>query len=386
MMTYPPTGVTTAIQATPVPEQSPNAGITFDATWLTLAALITVTAAWFLRRYRTRLAHLPRRLREVYARRRTERIGPNDTAPAAPAQPAPEPHNAGAGSSTRRIALVFVLIMAALVSGVAVVALVLNYQHGRELAALNGEHGIRAVLWPLAVDGLLIAASLVGLVRKLLSLSVGFRARSAFIIGIIASAGANIVLALHSDIAGWLLAERIAVMTWPTAALLCAHEMGLQMISHYARLTDVFGVEAPNPRVVDAEQRRQEAEQTAEHYRQEYVDLAARVTDLHTTLSRVQRDNEQLRAELDSLDSEQAPQRAETERTVRDWEQIRSAAHEWARQHKRDHGTLPTGSQLAREFGASERWAHKQLRILSGEDAESPNSSRLSGRALAVAQ
>lgn len=63
----------------------------------------------------------------------------------------------------KRMATALILCMTVVVAVVAAVALVINFEHGRALATVNGEHGWRGVLWPLAVDGLMIAASLVGL-------------------------------------------------------------------------------------------------------------------------------------------------------------------------------------------------------------------------------
>ncbi|WP_190824835.1 DUF2637 domain-containing protein [Saccharopolyspora pogona] len=160
----------------------------------------------------------------------------------------------------KRVARVIVLVMAVVVSAVAAFALALNFDHGRALAELNGEHGWRAHIWPLTVDGLLISASLVGLVRRLLGLSVGFRSHLAFAIGIAASAGANIVLALHEPATGWDLAENIGVKTLPTLVLLLTHERGLALIAYYAEITDAFGTQGANPQIVAAVEAKARAE------------------------------------------------------------------------------------------------------------------------------
>ncbi|SFE69714.1 Protein of unknown function [Actinopolyspora alba] len=386
MMPYPATSVATAGRATPVPDipsgsDVPPTGTDYTATWLAALALAVIAGAWLLRRYRAPLARAARAVRPRLPRRTsgaTPEAAPPAPAPeAAPApdRPESEPHTPGTGAPSRppmrRLALVLVLLMAAVVGLVATVALALNFEHGRELATLNAERGWRSLLWPLAVDGLLLAASLVGLVRQLLGLPVGLRSRAAFVVGIAASGGTNVLLALHSSLSGWELAERIGVMTWPTLALLLSHEMGLQMVAHYARIIDVFGVQAPAPELVAAEQRAEQyrQERDAAHHaftveRDQYVESAELNAQLRTTVAQLERTNEGLRSKL----AEQSEQRAEQERnTVRDWEQVRQQAHEWARAYVREHGDLPTGPQIAQQFGASERWALKQRNAIMDE-------------------
>lgn len=229
----------------------PVVGIVLQVAAAVAALAVAGAAVWWS------LPHARQAVRTARAWHLRHRARCRDRASRSTSGQSPAP---GARPTLKRAAFVIVLVMAAIVSGVAAVALALNFEHGRQLSELNGEHGWRAAVWPLAVDGLLLASSLVGLVRRLLGLSVGFRSRAAFVVGIAASAGANIVLALHSNLTSWALTERIGVTTWPTIALLLSHEMGLQLIAYYARITDVFGVEAPAPELVAERQARENAE------------------------------------------------------------------------------------------------------------------------------
>lgn len=101
------------------------------------------------------------------------------------------------------------------------------------LASGDGEDW-RQWLYPLASDGLILSASLVMLVRRLLSLPSGILAWSAFGAGIAASADTNVAHAIHQGGDAVVLAERVVVSAWPTLVLLVAHEMLVQLVAHVA--------------------------------------------------------------------------------------------------------------------------------------------------------
>ncbi|MCP2167834.1 Protein of unknown function (DUF2637) [Goodfellowiella coeruleoviolacea] len=108
-----------------------------------------------------------------------------------------------------------VAVLAVLVA--AVVASLVNFEHARDVAGRNGEDW-RQWLYPLASDGLILSASLVMLVRRLLSLSSGILAWNAFGAGIAASADTNVAHANHQGGDAVVLAERVVVSAWPTLA------------------------------------------------------------------------------------------------------------------------------------------------------------------------
>jgi len=105
---------------------------------------------------------------------------------------------------------------------VALVAAVVSYEHMRHLAEGAGE-GWRAWLLPLAVDGLMVAASMSMLVRKRQGQRAGALAWWALLLGIAASLAAN-VAAAEQTWTGRLVAA------WPPVALLMAYELLMQQV------------------------------------------------------------------------------------------------------------------------------------------------------------
>lgn len=108
------------------------------------------------------------------------------------------------------------------VTVVAAVAAVVSFAHMHDLAVKAGE-GWRAWLLPLAVDGLIIAASMTMLVRRRQGKSGGALAWSSLILGISASLAANMAAAAPS----W---EGRIVAAWPPIALLLAYELLMQQV------------------------------------------------------------------------------------------------------------------------------------------------------------
>ncbi|WP_173141968.1 DUF2637 domain-containing protein [Kibdelosporangium persicum] len=105
----------------------------------------------------------------------------------------------------------------AAVSVVAAVAAVVSFMHMYELAARAGE-GWRAWLVPLAIDGLVVAASMTMVVRRRAGMKAGWLAWTSMLLGISASLAANIAAAQPTLIGR-------AVAAWPPIALLLAYEL-----------------------------------------------------------------------------------------------------------------------------------------------------------------
>ena len=120
---------------------------------------------------------------------------------------------------------------------VAVVAAAVSYEHMRSLADATGE-GWLSYLLPLSVDGLMVAASMVMLVRRRQGRPVGFLAWAALIGGVVASLAANIGASLLPDNVTpepWIKA---AVAAWPPIALLLAYELLMQLVRDARRKHD----------------------------------------------------------------------------------------------------------------------------------------------------
>ena len=103
---------------------------------------------------------------------------------------------------------------------VAAVAAVISYAHMREVAARAGE-GWRALLLPLSVDGLVVAASMVLLGRRRVGLAGGWLPWWALLGGVGASLAANVAAAEPT-------ATARVVAAWPALAFAVAFELLLQ--------------------------------------------------------------------------------------------------------------------------------------------------------------
>lgn len=147
-----------------------------------------------------------------------------DRAPAAPAVEAAAlaPTAAVVPPAIRRITTVAVVV-------VALVAAAASYEHQRMLAEAAGEEW-RARLFPLSVDGLIVAASMTMLVRRRAGLPVGALTWLSLLLGLGVSVAANVAAADPATIDPVLLSRLVAA--WPPVALLLAHEMLLGQHRH----------------------------------------------------------------------------------------------------------------------------------------------------------
>jgi hypothetical protein len=126
-----------------------------------------------------------------------------------------EPERLAASPAVRRTTVVAVVL-------VAIVAAVMSYSHMQHLAERAGE-GWRSWLLPLAVDGLMVAASMTMLVRHRQGRNAGALAWVSLLAGIAASLAAN-VAAAEPTLIGRLVAA------WPPLALLLAYELLMRQI------------------------------------------------------------------------------------------------------------------------------------------------------------
>jgi hypothetical protein len=108
------------------------------------------------------------------------------------------------------------------VSVVAAVAATVSFMHMHQLAERAGE-GWRSWLVPLAVDGLVVAASMTMMARRRAGKNAGWLAWTSMSAGIAASLAANVAAAQPT------LVGR-AVAAWPPLALLLAYELLMDQI------------------------------------------------------------------------------------------------------------------------------------------------------------
>lgn len=130
------------------------------------------------------------------------------------------------------------LVTIGAVSVVAAVAAVASYVHMHELATDAGE-GWRALLIPLSVDGMLVAASMVMLVRRRAGLPAGLLPWLGLVLGIAASLGANVAAASPNWLS-WI------VSGWPPLALAVSFEL-LILVTRDQPADPPPGDEEPEP-------------------------------------------------------------------------------------------------------------------------------------------
>ncbi|MQA16128.1 MAG: DUF2637 domain-containing protein [Pseudonocardiaceae bacterium] len=119
---------------------------------------------------------------------------------------------------------------------VAAVAAVMSYGHLRTVAAAQGENA--AGLFPLSVDGLIVAASLVLLVRRRSGLPGGALAWSGLLVGIATTVAGNVASAEPT------LAARL-VAAWPPVAFALSYELLLALIRPEPSGDEAEGDEGP---------------------------------------------------------------------------------------------------------------------------------------------
>jgi hypothetical protein len=138
-------------------------------------------------------------------------------------------------ASTTRTAVQITTVVA--VSVVAAVAAVVSFMHMYELAVRAGE-GWRAWLVPLAIDGLVVAASMTMVVRRRAGRRAGWLAWISLTLGIAASLAANIAAAEPTLIGR-------AVAAWPPIALLLAYELLMSQIQVTSKHPVAQGIAHP---------------------------------------------------------------------------------------------------------------------------------------------
>ncbi|MFI0420518.1 DUF2637 domain-containing protein [Spongiactinospora sp. 9N601] len=136
----------------------------------------------------------------------------------------------------RRTTIATVVVLAA-------IAAIVSYQHMHQLAIQHGESFWSAALVPLAVDGMIVAASLALLEDS----RAGRRGGLLPWLFLIISSGAS--LAANVAIAEPTFTARI-IAAWPSLALIGAYEMLMRMIRHTARQQPPTRT-APYPQPVD---------------------------------------------------------------------------------------------------------------------------------------
>ncbi|WP_030506717.1 DUF2637 domain-containing protein [Microbispora rosea] len=186
----------------------------------------------------------------------------------------------------------------------AVIAGVVSFRHMHELCLRHGEDHLAAVLIPLAVDGLIVVASMSILLANRSGFRGGLLAWSLLVVGSLASLGANVAIAEPS------LIGRI-IAAWPSLALIGSYELLVSQI----RGCSGGSAEVQNPLVRSSDPDIDVDVDPAEQQ-------DAREDPMHSGTSRV----------------------------------LQREAWRWAQQNRQTDGDLPSGVVIARAFARSPRW------------------------------
>lgn len=224
---------------------------------------------------------------------------------------------------SRWTTIVAVLLLAA-------IAAVVSYSHMYDLALRHGEPAWRAALFPLSVDGMVVAASMTLLSDARQGRRGGLLPWGLLILGSLASLAANIAVA---DPTMW---SRI-IHAWPSVALIGGYELLMRQFragaacvrNAHAVRTQTGDDRADDDRFVDSVL---EPERDGDEGEQ----LALRVVQARRTSSAAE--------VVESVVTEVAPP------------QVQREAWEWALAHRREDGSLPSGQVLAEQFGRKPRW------------------------------
>lgn len=213
----------------------------------------------------------------------------------------------------------------------AVIAAVVSYSHMYELALRHGEPEWRAALFPLSVDGMIVASSMTLLSDARNGRKGGLLPWALLIIGSGASLAANVAVA---DPTMW---SRI-IHAWPSFALIGAYE--LLMREFRANASSVRSAHAVRTRGEDAE--------------------ADNVGSSGATSEEAeQADQEQERPHLHVVPTQKSSSAPVVTKRVDDSvmiPQVQREAWAWAMENRREDGTLPSGKEIADRFEHKERW------------------------------
>ncbi|MFF4415730.1 DUF2637 domain-containing protein [Streptosporangium sp. NPDC001559] len=111
----------------------------------------------------------------------------------------------------------------ACVALLAVIAAVVSFRHMHELCLRHGEDHLAAVLIPLAVDGIIVVASMSILLANRYGSRGGALAWTLLVVGSLASLGANVAVA-EPGLIGRVIAA------WPSIALIGSYELLMSQI------------------------------------------------------------------------------------------------------------------------------------------------------------
>lgn len=209
----------------------------------------------------------------------------------------------------------------------ALIAGTVSYLHMHLLVELHGQPGWVAALTPLSVDGMIVAASTTLLADSRSGGRGGFLPWALLVVGSVASLAANVAVAEPT-------ATGRVIAAWPSFALIAAYELLMRQVRHGA----------------SASGRLQHAKPGSRLSRPEGSDAAVRQQP--TGLRR--------------------PGARSGGRGGVGGD-LRRDAWQWALAHRAGDGSLPSGREIAGQYGRHERWGRLVKRAgAAGEFAAEP--------------
>lgn len=206
----------------------------------------------------------------------------------------------------------------------ALIAAVVSYSHMYELALRHGEPDWRAALFPLSVDGMIVASSMTLLSDARSGRKGGVLPWALLIIGSGASLAANVAVA---DPTMW---SRI-IHAWPSFALIGAYEL----------LMREFRANAAGARSAHADRTHDERSEDADEGKTSPEESQG-WPHLHVVTAGPPAETPSF--EGDGGNEERLPP------------QVQREAWTWALENRHPDGSLPTGGQIAAHFDRQERW------------------------------
>jgi hypothetical protein len=195
----------------------------------------------------------------------------------------------------------------------ALIAGTVSYLHMHTLVQLHGQPGWVAALTPFSVDGMIVAASTTLLADSRSGGHGGFLPWALLVVGSVASLAANVAVAEPT-------ATGRVIAAWPSFALIAAYELLMRQVRRNAASVGTSHQTRPGPWI-------------------------ARPRDLDQTRQHVpQRDASSSRQRQGSGD------RAGASR------ELQRAAWQWALANQAGNGSLPSGREIAIQYGRHERW------------------------------
>jgi hypothetical protein len=195
----------------------------------------------------------------------------------------------------------------------ALIAGTVSYLHMHLLVELHGQPGWVAALTPFSVDGMIVAASTTLLADSRSGGRGGFLPWALLVAGSVASLAANVAVA-QSTATGRVIAA------WPSFALIAAYELLMRQVRRSAAVSAKPQRTRPSPRLPRLDGR----VETAQHLRRH-----------------------------PSVPSQRSHRSGGQGGGGRD---LQRQAWQWALANRAEDGSLPSGREIARQYGRHERW------------------------------